>query len=480
MIVAAPVSSPASFRSCRILPLLVLLAAIPAVALAQTTVTLDAPGSEVTDDVTIRGGGYASSNFSTSDALEVKTSATASNTRRTLLKFDTQSTVPAGAVINSAKLYLTLKTASDSTSRRIDAYRVSKSFLYREATWFDYRDAASWSASGGDLGGRYATTYVGNAVGSTYAFDLTQLVQRSVNGDFGSRYTRVALLDAGAITESFRFFHSSRASNSAVRPRLVVSYGSAAQPIASTTSATVKVMQWNIHHTKGSDGRFDPDRVANAVVRYGADVVSMNEVSYYHGSYINDDLAAMLESLLERKTGRTWYRKFINVYGGSWGYGNAILSRLPFTSSSTRMLSYKRGVVQVGVSVNGRTVNIFSTHVDYYNSSYRTTQINEAKSWISGFGSPRIVLGDFNTNPGTSDYNLMSSAYADAWAVGKSAGVATAYNGTGATHGASRFDYAFYSRTSALALKSVSVPDTRVNGVYPSDHDPVVAVFAVY
>ena len=88
-------------------------------------------------------------------------------------------------------------------------------------------------------------------------------------------------------------------------------------------------------------------------------------------------------------------------------------------------------------------------------------------------------MGDFNTNPGTSDYNLMASAYADAWAAGKSAGIATAYNGTGATHGTSRFDYAFHSKTTALTLKSVRVPDTRVNGVYPSDHDPVVSVFAV-
>ena len=143
------------------------------------------------------------------------------------------------------------------------------------------------------------------------------------------------------------------------------------------------------------------------------------------------------------------------------------------------MLSYKRGVVQVGVSMNGRTVNIFSTHVDYYNSSYRTTQINQAKSWISGFAGPRIVMGDFNTNPGTSDYGLLAGTYADGWAVGKSAGVATAYNGSGATHGASRFDYVFYSKASALSLKSVNVPDTRVNGVFPSDHDPVVATFAV-
>jgi endonuclease/exonuclease/phosphatase family metal-dependent hydrolase len=47
------------------------------------------------------------------------------------------------------------------------------------------------------------------------------------------------------------------------------------------------------------------------------------------------------------------------------------------------------------------------------------------------------------------------------------------------TVGASRFDYVFYSRVAALVLKSVKVPDPRVNGVYPSDHYPVVAEFVV-
>jgi endonuclease/exonuclease/phosphatase family metal-dependent hydrolase len=474
MFLAAPRLTGRVLRLSSLFPVLLACIAIPAVASAQTSVTL-----QIADDVTIRGGGYASVNFGTSDTLEVKRSANASNTRRVLLKFDTQNRVPAGAVINSAKLYLTLKWASDSTSRPIGAYRVAKSFLPGEATWLDSRDAAAWGTAGGDLGGKYASTSVANAVGSTYAFDVTSLVQRTVNGDFGSRYTRIALLDTGTIAESYRSFHSTRASNTAVRPRLVVSYGSSAPQAVASTSATLKVMQWNIHHTKGSDGRFDPNRLATAAVRQGADVISMNEVSYYHSSYINDDLAARLESLLEQKTGRTWYRKFINVYGGTWGYGNAILSRLPFTSSSTKMLSYKRGVVQVGVSVNGRTVNIFSTHVDYYNASYRTIQTNQAKSWISGFAGPRIVMGDFNTNPGTNDYSIMSSAYADGWAAGKSAGIATAFNGTGATHGASRFDYVYYSKTSGLALRGINVPDARVNGVYPSDHHPVVAAFAV-
>src|SRR5918993_5181756 len=177
MILAAPRLTGRVLRLSSVFAVLLACLAIPAVARAQTSVTLD-----IADDVTIRGGGYASVNFGTSDTLEVKTSANASNTRRTLLKFDTQNRVPAGAVINSAKLYLTLKWASDSTSRPIGAYRVGKGFAWREATWLDYRDGAPWSAAGGDLSGKYASTSVANAAGSTYTFDLTSLVQRTVNG----------------------------------------------------------------------------------------------------------------------------------------------------------------------------------------------------------------------------------------------------------------------------------------------------------
>jgi endonuclease/exonuclease/phosphatase family metal-dependent hydrolase len=133
----------------------------------------------------------------------------------------------------------------------------------------------------------------------------------------------------------------------------------------------------------------------------------------------------------------------------------------------------------MGIVVNGRTVNLFSTHVEYTNSSWRPIQIAEAVRWMNTFSEPRIMMGDFNTSPGTSDYNIIATPYQDAWAAAHSAGTATAYNGTGATHGTSRFDYAFYSKVAALSLKSVNVPDTRVNGVYPSDHDPVIAVFSV-
>ena len=78
---------------------------------------------------------------------------------------------------------------------------------------------------------------------------------------------------------------------------------------------------------------------------------------------------------------------------------------------------------------------------------------------MTTFAEPRIMMGDFNTGPATGDYAIIATPYQDAWAAASSAGTASSYNGTGATHGTSRFDYVFYSRVAALALTSVNVPD---------------------
>jgi endonuclease/exonuclease/phosphatase family metal-dependent hydrolase len=458
------------------------IGAFAAAASADTTVTLSTPGTQLNADVTIRGGAYANVDYSSSDKLESKRS-TADYTRRILLKFDTQNLIPANATIKSAQIRLVLRSADSGESRPLTAYWVTKSFVIGQATWKYYRDAQAWSSGGGDLGSSFSTTYVGNSVGSTYSFDVTGLVQNAVNGVYGSRYTRVALIDTGGSSDNtYKSFYSSRATSAGVRPSLVVTYYSSSTTTStvSSSSTTLRVMQWNVHKTKGSDGVCNPDRVASQIVKQNPQVVSLNEVNFYSGECAYTfDMGQKLESLLESKTGVSWYRKSVNVYGGSSGYGNVLLSRLPLVSSSSDLFSYQRGAAQVGVVVNGRTINIFSTHMEYTNSSWRTTQIKELLQYMSGFTSPRIVMGDFNTSPGTSDYNLMATPYQDAWAAAKSAGTASSYNGTGATHGTSRFDYVFYSRVSSLVLKSVNVPDTRVNGVWPSDHDPVVATFTI-
>ena len=466
-----------------------------ATASAQTTVTLSTPGTHINADLYVQGGTAASTDFSRAAVLASKVSSEA-YTRRIFLKFDTQNHIPANTVITSAYLYLTLNKAENSENRPFTAYHVNKSFVRWETTWKTFRSGQYWSRTGGDLGSSFGTTYVGAAVGTPYRFDLTKLVQAAVNGQFGSRYTRVALIDTGAATNgNYREFHSTRSSNTAARPRLVVTYGAATSttspsptpaPTDSTTSptttaptstATIRVMQFNIHKTKDSRGVCNPDLIASTIATQKPDVVSLNEVNFFSGACAwSFDMGAKLESLVEQKTGVAWYRQHVN---GADGVGNVLLSRYAPLSKGSIALSYGRGVAQMSIMVNGRIINLFSTHVEYYNSSWRPIQIKEALRWMSGFSEPRIMMGDFNTWPNTADYSLMAVPYQDAWVAAQKAGTAWAFNGTGVTKGTSRFDYIFHSRVAALSLQSVKVPDTRVNGIWPSDHHPVIAVFRV-
>jgi endonuclease/exonuclease/phosphatase family metal-dependent hydrolase len=483
-------SSTRTLRVHRLVMALIAICGFSAAAAAQTTVTLSTAGTQINADLTIQGGAYGYTDFSTSDTLASKVGTSDSYTRRILMKFDTQDYIPANAVIQSAQLYLVLKNAGSSQNRPMTAFYVNQSFVTGQTNWYYFRSGQAWNTPGGDLGANFGTTYVANAVGSAYAFDLTQMVQRIVNGEFGSRYTRLALVDTGgADSGNYREFYSTRALDPSVQPRLVVTYGGAtstqttapapapAPTPAPTTSggSTLRVMQWNIHKTMGSDGICNPDRTTDTIIAQNIDVVSVNEVNFFSGTCAwTFDMSLKLQALLQQKTGVTWYMQNVNPNG----LGNALLSRIAPVSASSFILDYGRGVAQMGIPVNGRIVNVFSTHVEYDTAWWRPIQITEAVNWMTNFSKPRITMGDFNTWPGTSDYYLIANTYQDAWAVAANAGVASSYNGTGATHGDSRFDYVFYAST-VLSLNSVNVPNTLVNGVWPSDHDPVVAVFTV-
>jgi endonuclease/exonuclease/phosphatase family metal-dependent hydrolase len=463
----------------RLVIALIAICGIAAAASAQTTVTLSTPGTQINADLTIQGGASGLVDFSTSDTLVSKVSSD-SYTRRFLLKIDTQNYIPANAVIQSAQLYLVLKSAESSQGRPMTAYWVNQSFASAQTNWYYYRSGQAWNTPGGDRGASFGTTSVDNAVGSAYAFDLTQLVQRAVNGEFGSRYTRVEFVDTGGNDSgNYRAFYSTRAVDPAVRPRLVVTYGAnqvPPPPPPPPTGATLRVMQFNIHKTKDSSGACNPDFTADTIVAQNPDVVSLNEVNFYAGTCAwNFDMGEKLRSLVQQKTGMTWYAQNVNPNG----VGNVLLSRYPPVSSSSYLLDYGRGVAQMGIVVNGRNVNVFSTHIEYDNPSWRPIQIAEALSWMTNFSTPRILMGDMNTWPATTDYYTLTSTLLDGWVAAQNAGTATAYNGTGATEGESRIDYVLYSNVSALTITSVNVPDTVVNGLKPSDHDPVVAVFTV-
>jgi endonuclease/exonuclease/phosphatase family metal-dependent hydrolase len=463
-------------------------AALSASAAAQTTVTINAPKTQVVY-TTLRGGTYANTNQG--NDLETKTSSDWSVTRRAILKFDTQNTIPAGSTVSSAKLTVKVRSGGATASRHIAAYQMTQSWTETETTWKVRRTSQAWQTSGGDLGTKLGVLAVSNAPGTSVTFDVTPLVAQAVAGKLGSsRYTRIALVDVDpSDDESRRIFYTPSDSNTAVRPTLKVTYSGSTSTSTSTAApsgSTLRVLEYNVHHNGiGTDGRYDPNRVANWIVKMNPDIVSLVEIESKDGYYSGDG-PTLYKNMLEQKTGRTWYSWDIQSYGDwtSSGIRNAILSKYPFVSTYRHELSVGTGrtIGGVSISVNGRNINFMSTHIDPYSQSNRITECKEIVPYASGFSEDRIILGDFNALPGTTEINVMTNAYHDAWvdAVRLGTDQEASDNPYGYTRNR-RIDYVFYSRGEQhLTLKSAQVVDTRdANGVMPSDHRPLLATFTV-
>jgi endonuclease/exonuclease/phosphatase family metal-dependent hydrolase len=450
-------------------------------ASAQTVVTINQPTTQVVYG-TLRGGAYANTNYGT--LLATQASSDLASTRRALLKFDTQNLIPAGTNVTSALLTLTVKSGGTDAARTITAYQGTTSWTETEMTWNQRRVGQAWLSAGGDLGTNLGQQSVSNVAGAKVTFDVTALVKQAVSGQLGtSRYTRIELIDAGASSaNSYREFASPSDTNTASRPVLKVTYGGTSTP-PPPTGSTLRVLHWNTHHGGyRTDGVWDTRLLMDWVARINPDIVSLNEVEYKTSWSKNTDNTAEFVALLQQMTGKTWYSKFVVGSGASTGIGNAILSKTPFVSTATHQLDYNRAIVEVQIAWNGRIINFASTHLDADSTSYRLNQISELKSWFQTFAQQRIVAGDFNAWPGSTENAQMKTAYKDSWAEAQTAGTAIAYPGnTAGNTRNSRIDYIYYSSSaSGLTLKSSQVFDVRdANGVMPSDHRPVLSVFSV-
>ncbi len=454
-------------------------------ATAQTTVTLDSHNTDAWA-ATVRGGTYANTN--NTKTLETRAASDLSYRRHALLKFDTQNKVPKGSNITSAILTMTVRDGSDDSSRRIGVYQVTESWEEPEVTWNRRKSGIAWHTPGATLGTQLDVKNVSNAPGSKVSWDVTALVRQAVAGQLGSsRYTRLALADLDSPTnESWRGYYTPNDA-SGLRPTLTVTYGGATSTASSTSTSgyRLRVLHWNIAKNGwGTDGRYDPNRVASWIAKMNPEVISLNEVEAWNSYSQGEDGVALYKSLLTQKMGGTWYVWQAQDYG-NWsdkGLRNVIYSRYPFTSTYRTVYSAGKlkAVGGVTIHVNGRTINFMTTHFDPYSYDDRQIQARDLRSYASGFAEDRIICGDFNEQAG--NLTTISNYYWDAWAAGKSAGIAYSApdNPNGYTRN-SRIDYIFYSRNKRyISLKKVQVVDTRdSNGEMPSDHRPIYAEFQV-
>lgn len=257
------------------------------------------------------------------------------------------------------------------------------------------------------------------------------------------------------------------------------------------TSTPLRVLSWNIQFGQGTDGVTNFDRIATWLARMNPDLIALCEMP--------PDNIPTLITLLQQKTGRTWYSHFVPKAPGI-AEGNLILSRYNFAAVGSRYLSYQRSIAQATINIGGRDINFFATHLDHTSSALRQTQAAELLQWTGGFAAPRIVCGDMNAANDTPEVLALLAAYRDSWVDALNQGTAAAYPDNPVWMNTRtrrwRIDFILYAAdVTSVTAKSANIPDTRDlsnpnvvmtlgtlddKGVRPSDHNLVVADFDVW
>ncbi len=155
----------------------------------------------------------------------------------------------------------------------------------------------------------------------------------------------------------------------------------------------LKLASYNIHAAIGTDGHFDPFRIAEVIREVDADIIALQEVEHH---LVNDlDLLDFLAQQTDMTglAGPTMLRE-------SRDYGNAILSRLPIESHRLIDLSLAphepRGALQVQYNFQGHHILVYATHLGLKPVERR----HQVKSILAEFEQQQaditVLMGDLN------------------------------------------------------------------------------------
>jgi endonuclease/exonuclease/phosphatase family metal-dependent hydrolase len=234
----------------------------------------------------------------------------------------------------------------------------------------------------------------------------------------------------------------------------------------------LKVLTYNIHHGRGADGKIDLARIAEIIMKSGADLVALQEVDRKTKRSKGIDQAAELGKL----TGmHAVFGKAIAFSGGE--YGDAILSRFPIVTSRVLPLptdpaKEDRAAVLVEVEANGKPVSFVATHLSHERESSGERKkafatIREAVRKSSGAANA-ILAGDLNAGPESEEIIGLR----EHWVL---TGDKTNRPTWPADKPRIRIDYIALAKGSKFMPSDLQVIDEAV----ASDHRPVLATFEI-
>ncbi|MET8398919.1 endonuclease/exonuclease/phosphatase family protein [Streptomyces sp900116325] len=238
----------------------------------------------------------------------------------------------------------------------------------------------------------------------------------------------------------------------------------------------LRVATYNIHAGAGMDNVFDLDRQAAELRALDADVIGLQEVDVHWDtrSQWRDVAGELAERLHMRVSFAPIYSLDPTTPGAPRReFGVAVLSRYRIVSAENHEITRLStqvpdpvpapapGFGEVVVRVRGMPVHVYVTHLDYRGDpSVRIAQVADTRRVMAEDEGRKVLLGDFNAEPGASELAPLWEELADA-----EPGAPT----YPALNPVKRIDFV------AVSKDGVRVRDAAVAETLASDHRPVVA-----
>jgi endonuclease/exonuclease/phosphatase family metal-dependent hydrolase len=230
---------------------------------------------------------------------------------------------------------------------------------------------------------------------------------------------------------------------------------------STTTPSRIKVITWNLQQSSNTSAQ------ADYLAQQSPDVIFCQET---YASYA---------SAIAARLGGTWGHHF---FASASSEGVAVFTRRPILEREGFVIGPSswggdREAVRVAIDVDGKRVNVFSTHFDWPQdgvwgeTSAHAIGRNAFLAWVGGFSGHKVFGGDFNARTNGNATQQKTIAEADLRGIDSCVSMGLTHDQCNVqypTHG-SRIDYIYRSS----GLRTVSHRVLPSNGL--SDHDMVIS-----
>ena len=163
-------------------------------------------------------------------------------------------------------------------------------------------------------------------------------------------------------------------------------------------ATTFRAMTYNVHSCVGTDGKLEPARIADVIASLNPDIVALQEVDVGQSRSLGVHQPEWLAARLGMRAHFTAARTCEDGH-----YGNAVLTRHPFTLVSEGRLARRRdeqrAVQWLSVRIAGQEVNVLNTHLSIHLRD-RLLQVEQllGAEWLAkARGAPLVICGDLNS-----------------------------------------------------------------------------------